>query len=152
RFNRGMRIWRNPILLPDGTVLQPAYTTLKDDPSQRSILLQTKDAGRTWTMRSTIRVPTSQGTNEVALSRTTDGRLLAVLRTANGSTNLLKTFSDDDGLTWTPSEQLKGPGDLATGLVSPVLALQPNGMLLLSYGRPDNHLLISSDGTGKVWD
>jgi hypothetical protein len=152
-FDRGMRVWRNPILLPDGTVLQPAYTRFKGDPRQRSILLQTKDAGRTWTLRSTIRMPTAaQGTNEVALSHTTDGRLLAVMRTEGGSTNLLKAFSEDDGLTWTPADEVRGPENIGAGLASPVLALQPNGMLLLSYGRPDNHLLVSSDGTGKVWD
>jgi hypothetical protein len=148
-----LRVWRGPILLSDGTVIVPAYTEYASDTRNASLILQTNDLGATWTLRSTIVEPTTDlGTNEVGLSYTTDGRLIAVMRPDTPQPyHLRQAFSDDDGRTWSAPEVVTGP-DGPVGSISPVLTLQPNGMLLLSYGRPDNNLLVSTDGTGTEWD
>jgi hypothetical protein len=149
-----LRVWRGPIqLASDGSVIVPAYSKYTADRRNRSMILQTKDFGESWTLRSTIIPPTQDlGTNEVGMSYTTDGRLLAVARPDTPQPYYLRmAYSDDDGLTWSQPDVVRGP-DGPVGSISPVLALQPNGMLLLSYGRPDNNLLVSSDGTGRTWD
>jgi hypothetical protein len=149
-----LRVWRGPIqLASDGSVIVPAYTKYAGDRRNRSMILQTKDFGASWTLRSTIIPPTPDlGTNEVGMSYTTDGRLLAVVRPDTPEPYQLRmAYSADDGLTWSPPDVVRGPAG-PVGSVSPVLALQPNGMLLLGYGRPDNNLLVSSDGTGRTWD
>jgi hypothetical protein len=152
-FDRGLRMTGPFVTLADGTLIVPAYTQFVGDAHNRSILLQSKDQGQSFTVRSTINATNAagQGSNEVGLSRTVDGRLLAVLRTANGSSNLLSAYSSDNGLTWTPAVALTGPSGADTSSVDPVLVLQPNGVLLLSYGRPDNKLLVSYDGDGTSW-
>jgi hypothetical protein len=151
-FDRGLRVHRGPIQLTDGTLIVPAYTQYVGDPRNRTILLQSTDAGRSWTQRATIAAPTpAQGTNEAAISRTVSGRLIAVLRTAGGSPSLLQTYSSDDGRTWSPAVPVAGPPGADTGSVDPGLVLQPNGVLLLTYGRPDNKLLVSYDGNGQTW-
>ncbi|MFY1669621.1 exo-alpha-sialidase [Plantactinospora sp. WMMB334] len=152
-FDRGLRVHRGPVLLSDGTLITPAYTQYAGDPRNRTILLQSTDAGRSWSQRASITVPTAaQGTNEASISRTVDGRLVAVLRTSGGSANLLQAYSADDGRTWSEAVPVAGPPGADTGSVAPVLVLQPNGILLLSYGRPDNKLLISYDGNGTTWE
>lgn len=149
-----LRVWRGPIqLLSDGSVIVPAYTEYATDTRGRSMVLQSRDLGKTWTLRSTIIPPTDTfGTNEVGMSYTTDGRLLAVLRPDTPTPyHLRMAYSADDGATWSAPQVVTGP-DGPVGSISPVLQLQPNGMLLLTYGRPDNNLLVSSDGTGRTWD
>lgn len=150
-----LRVWRGPIqLASDGSVIVPAYTEYASDTRGSSLILQTRDQGRTWTLRSTIIPATTDfGTNEVGMSYTTDGRLTAVLRPDNAPQpfDLRQVFSSNDGLTWSAPQIVTGPDGPAAS-ISPVLVLQPNGMLLLSYGRPDNHLLVSTDGTGRTWD
>lgn len=148
--NRGLRVHREPLQLPDGTLIMPAYLAYKGERAS-SIVLQSTDRGATWTQRGQIPAP-APGTNEVGWTWTTDNRLLAVTRTAETPPRLRTSFSADEGRTWSPAEPLLGPdGRQVTGIY-PGLVLQPNGVLLLSTGRPDNRVYVSRDGTGRTWD
>lgn len=148
-----IRVHRGIHQLTDGTLLMPIYGLAKGDTKNRSTLLQSTDQGKTWSIRNAAVMPPTAtlGTNEMALSRTSDGRLIGFLR-ADGNNSLYQTFSDDDGVTWTPPAVINAPAGAPRGWVDPGVVLQPNGMLVLSYGRPDNTVLVSRDGTGRSWD
>lgn len=148
-----IRVHRGVHQLTDGTLLMPAYGVAQGQTRNRSVLLQSTDRGDTWTIRNAAIMPPTAtlGTNEMALSRTSDGRLVGFLR-ADGNSSLYQTYSDDDGVTWTPPAVINAPAGAPRGWVDPGVVLQPNGMLVLSYGRPDNTLLVSRDGTGRTWD
>ncbi|PZF80348.1 sialidase family protein [Jiangella anatolica] len=149
-MNRGLRVHREPLLLPDGTIILPAYTRYQGEIAS-SIVLQSTDGGASWTQRGQIPA-TAPGTNEVGWSWTSDGRLVAALRTAETPPRLRVTFSDDSGATWTPAQPLLGPDGEQVQGIYPGLVLQPNGVLLLSTGRPDDRVYVSRDGTGRTWD
>jgi hypothetical protein len=148
-----IRVHRGILRLVDGTLLMPVYGLAKGDTRNRSTLLQSTDNGATWTVRNpALKPPTpTVGTNETVISRTSDGRLVALLR-ADGTEDLFQTFSSDDGRTWSPATGIAAPPDAPKGWVDPAITLQPNGMLVLTYGRPDNTLLVSRDGTGRTWE
>jgi hypothetical protein len=150
-MNRGLRIWRRPIVLQDGTIMVPAYTVYKADKGLwASLILESKDGGESWTQRS--RIPASLTVNEVGWSYTTDGRMVAALRTGQNPPMLVTSFSDDDGKTWSPVKPLLGPDGKQIGGIDPDVVLQPNGIMVLATGRPDDRILIDYDGTGEKWD
>jgi hypothetical protein len=148
--DRGLRVHREPSQLPDGTLIMPAYLAYKGEQAS-SIVLQSTDSGATWTQRGQIPAP-APGTNEVGWSWTTDDRLLAVTRTAENPPRLRTSTSADEGRTWSPAAPLLGPDGRQVVGIYPGLVLQPNGVLLLSTGRPDNRVYVSRDGTGRTWD
>lgn len=148
----GFRAHKGLTRLADGTLLVPIYNTYKNEKVSTSTLMQSRDNGRTWTVRGRMSVPRGAvGSSEATYSRTTDGRMIAVLRGAPDSAGLFQTTSTDDGRTWSTPERLAVPGAHTDGAVEPSLLLQPNGQLLLAYGRPDNHVMVSPTGTGKDW-
>jgi hypothetical protein len=147
--DRGLRVHRRPMVLADGTWLVPAYGTFKGERGS-SMILQSKDSGRTWTLRSQI--PAGLSTNEVGWSRTTSGELIAALRTAESPARLLVSRSTDDGVTWSAATPLLGPDGKQVVGIFPDLVLQPNGVLLLGTGRPDARVLVSYAGDGRRWD
>jgi hypothetical protein len=146
----GLRIHRRLIELPDGTLMVPAYGSFSGQKAY-SAILQSTDGGASWTYRSIIPASITTGTNEVGWSYTSDGRLLAVLRTASTPNSLVYSFSDDDGNTWTEAQPLLGPDGKQVQGIYPDVVLQPNGTLLLATGRPDVRVLVSQDGTGRSW-
>lgn len=154
---------RDIIELNDGTLLTGAYGSLTGScpppntstaPDCHAVVLQSTDAGKTWSQRSEI--STDHDSTEFTLSRTTDGRLIEVSRAGeahNSPTRAMKqAFSDDNGLTWTPEVTFVPPPGLPVEGIQPQLVLQTNGSLVLSYGRPDNYVAVSWDGTGRTWD
>lgn len=146
-----LRIHRRPLQLPDGTIMVPAYAAAMGSSRQHSIILQSTDLGASWTLRSVIPASISSGTNEVGWSYTSDGRLTALLRGA-AATDVMQSFSEDDGVTWSEAVQLKNEdGTNMKGIFSD-LVLQPNGILLATVGRPDVRVLVSKDGTARTWD
>jgi len=149
-MDRGLRVHREPMLLPDGTIILPAYTAYQGERGS-SIVLQSTDGGATWTQRGQLPAP-APGTNEVGWSWTTDDRLLAVVRTSENPPRLRQSFSADHGATWTPAEPVRGPDGQQVVGIYPGLVLQPNGVLLLATGRPDDRVYVSRDGTGRTWD
>lgn len=148
--DRGLRVHREPLLLPDGTIIMPAYLAYKGE-RQSSIALQSTDGGATWTQRGQIPAP-APGTNEVGWTWTTDDRLLAVTRTSENPPRLRASFSADQGRTWSTAEPLLDPDGKQVVGIFPGPVLQPNGVLLLATGRPDGRVYVSRDGTGRTWE
>ncbi|MFX4271492.1 exo-alpha-sialidase [Propionibacteriaceae bacterium Y1685] len=149
-MNRGLRVHRSPKVLPDGTLVVPAYTSYQGErPS--SIFLQSVDQGRTWTQRSQI-LADDIGLNEIGWSFDVNGDVVAAIRTTDSPAKLRTARSTDQGRTWSAPVPLLGPdGEQSVGIY-PDLVLQPNGVLLMSTGRPDNRVFVSNDGTGRRWD
>lgn len=154
---------RDIMELNDGTLLTGVYgaktgscppPNTATPPDCHALILQSTDSGKTWSQRSEI--PGGNDLTEFTLSRTSDGRLLMVARAGeahNAATKPMKqAYSDDDGKTWTPVTTFVPPPGLPVEGIQPQLVLQSNGALVLSYGRPDNYVAVSWDGTGKTWD
>ncbi|TDV56478.1 exo-alpha-sialidase [Actinophytocola oryzae] len=147
--DRGLRVHREAMLAPDGTIMVPAYLAYVGE-RQGSIILQSVDGGGTWTQRGQIPAPVA--VNEVGWSFTTDDRMVAAVRTGESPPRLRTSFSADQGRTWSPAEPLLGPDGTQVVGISPQVLLQPNGVMLLATGRPDDRVYVSHDGTGRTWD
>ncbi|SEE88187.1 sialidase family protein [Jiangella alba] len=149
--DRGLRVHRVPRVLADGAIVVPVYTVYRSAPRRVSAFLQSTDGGLTWTQRSVV--PSSIGTNEVGWGYAKDGRLIAVMRTEGETPARLRvSWSGDDGRTWSPSQPLLDPAGQQVVGIYPDVVLQPNGIMLLSTGRPDNRVYVDYDGTGETWD
>jgi hypothetical protein len=151
-----IRVQRTLMELPDGELLMTGYGAIKANGQAVSLVFESSDNGHTWAVRSIIRGP--RGINEMSMARTSDGQLVALFREAGSPSGLLQlypllqAYSSDDGQTWTTPTELKTPAGIPNAGVDPNLVLMPNGALMASYGRPDNTVLISWDGTGRTWD
>ncbi|MER6509704.1 exo-alpha-sialidase [Nonomuraea sp. NPDC001636] len=144
-----------PIQLADGTVLVTVYAryTATGGKNQAE-LYASADGGRTFARRGVIARPAGEATyNETAIEQTADGSLLAVLRKDGGTYSTLAwSRSTDEGRTWSAVRDLQLSGQSCTVRgVAPRLLLMPNGVLVLSAGRPDDWLAISPDGRGDSW-
>ncbi|GAB3424601.1 exo-alpha-sialidase [Flindersiella endophytica] len=147
-----IRVHRGIVQLADGTLLLPIYgVDVRDGSQSSSFLLESTDRGAHWKIRSRISDAERPGTNEAFVTPTSDGRLVAFLRNVN-EVDLMQAYSSDQGRTWTRPAVIVPPKGAPTGLADPAAVLQPNGMLVLAYGRPDNTVLVSRDGTGRTWD
>ncbi|MGW2221359.1 exo-alpha-sialidase [Nonomuraea sp. NPDC001684] len=144
-----------PIQLADGTVLVTVYAryTATGGKNQAE-LYASADGGRTFARRGVIARPAGEATyNETAVEQTADGSLLAVMRKDGGTYSTLAwSRSTDEGRTWSAVRDLQPSGQSCTVRgVAPRLLLMPNGVLVLSAGRPDDWLAISPDGRGDSW-
>jgi hypothetical protein len=153
------RIHRDLIELPDGTLLMGAYGkgTINGVFKEYSLVFESTDGGQSFRQRSAVNAGGSFATNELGLSRTSDGRLIAIMRGAETvarppSMPLTQSFSSDDGRTWEPLTAYVPPAGLPNNGILPKLVLQGNGQLSMAYGRPDNNIAVSLDGTGRTWD
>jgi len=153
------RIFQNP----DGTLFMPAFSWRSKEGS-RSLLLKSSDRGRTWDVAATIATgqamaacdpPLPRPWVETAVARTSDGSLLAVIRTGSSARSPLVTArSTDNGRTWSPVEKLLvGPERRIVPGKLPGLCLLPNGVLVLltAHSRDHCRIYISEDGTGRQW-
>jgi hypothetical protein len=153
-----------PHLLADrrGIWLMPAYAW--SPAGHRALLLESADRGTTWTLRGTPAIVSairSAGVAvttpwlENAVTRTSDGSLLAVIRTGSSEqASLVTTRSSDDGHSWSPVERLL-VGDEKRPVAGklPSLLLLPNGALTLltAHTKLGCRLYLSTDGTGRSW-
>lgn len=138
------------------TLLVPIYVNYTGQTGHHVDLLQSTDGGLTWTTRSTIGALADRDLNETTVARVADGTLLAVMRASvpDSTDNVLwSARSKDDGKTWSTLKPVTiGAATMQTLGVDPNLLLLPNGALVLAYGRPDNRVAVSNDGTGETWD
>jgi len=161
KFDRGIRVHRDIFYATDGSLLMSYYTSYVGDPLFRSELARSTDNGRTWRRYATIATQTdNRSMGESGVTRAANGDLVAVHRTALGATSttdwLYTNRSSDDGKTWTTPKPLQvttanGEPRPPTG-VMPVLRLLPNGIMTLTWGRPDNWMAISPDGLGNSFE
>lgn len=136
---------RSIVELPDGALLATIYGHQEGHEKYSSVLIDSADDGQTWRFRSLIAHSEGigkEGFCEPALVRLANGDLLCALRVGGP---LHVTRSTDDGHTWSTPEIVADHG------VDPALLLLSNGVLALSYGRPNVELMLSADGTGKTW-
>lgn len=128
-----------PIEMPDDSIIMPVmgYNVRGDIENQAAVLIKSLDKGKTWRYLSTIADdPTGRlgHFQEPGLVRTRTGRLVAAIRNQGPENAIWTTYSDDEGLTWTPVKQspmIGHPADL--------LELA-DGRLLCTYGtRQDRH-------------
>ncbi|MFK7694365.1 exo-alpha-sialidase [Paenibacillus sp. HJGM_3] len=154
KFHRGI------IELNDGSLLAPLYGKYVGDTKSRSVLAKSTDGGVNWNIITTIAynpnlyVTTDtafEGFDETSIVRCADGTLLAVMRVGNTRYPLYQSRSNDNGANWSTPVKLPGQPDSNIYSVDPALLLMPNGILVLSYGRPDNKILVSEDGNGTTW-
>ncbi len=145
-----MEFARSIVELDGNVLLATMYGEFEGDTGYRSVLVRSTDGGANWTYYSTIAAYTSiapgEGYSEPVIERTPNGDLLCVMRT-DSYLPMQISRSIDDGLTWSAPAPLPGS---ETG-VFPDLLLMSNGILALSYGRPDNHIMFSLDGNGETW-
>ncbi|TDC48940.1 hypothetical protein E1212_19625 [Jiangella ureilytica] len=153
------RVHQDLIELADGTLLLGGYGhgTINGVTKEYSLVFESSDGGQTFRQRSAVNAGSQYGTNELGMARTSDGRLIAVMRGSETvarppSMPMTVSFSGDDGLTWAPLQPYVPPEGMPNNGIMPKIVLQPNGQLLLAYGRPDNNVVVSRDGTGRTWD
>ncbi|MCW2135815.1 discoidin domain-containing protein [Actinoplanes cyaneus] len=173
----GIRTHGAPFQLGDGTVLISYYIQFGGShqaPGRyqqiSSFVAASTDGGGSFTTRGTIAYD-STGANsypEAAVAALPSGKLLSVVRhhVWNGTNfNELDTprwtTSADGGVTWAALQNLAvsfpngydNYDDAKPELlgVFPQLQLMPNGVMVLSAGRPDNWVAISTNGQGTGW-
>ncbi|NUP11707.1 MAG: hypothetical protein HOW73_37145 [Polyangiaceae bacterium] len=153
------RLSGHPIQLGDGTILLEWYGQYAGDAGGfRAELLASSDGGLTFERRGTIAVPPANTAYpEADVVELEDGSLYSVFRHHEGSpqngqtlATLLYSRSTDEGFTWAePKELLVSfggrPAKPRVG-INPQLVLMPNGVLVLSSGRPDNFVAVSTAG------
>jgi hypothetical protein len=161
KFNRGLRTHRDIFYATDGSLLLTYYTSYAEDPGYRTELARSTDGGKTWNRYATVATYTDRRwMGETGIARAANGDLVAVHRTGTpGGANvgpLYTNRSTDDGKTWSapvPLEITTASGEPApTTGVMPVLRLLPNGIMTLTFGRPDNWIAISPDGLGRKFE
>jgi len=161
KFDRGVRTHRELFYANDGSLLLSYYTSYQGDPLFRSELARSTDNGRTWRRFATMAAQTdNHWMGEPGVTRAVNGDLVAVYRTGVGAGSAIDRMytnrSVDDGRTWTTPQPLDlttatGEAPPPTG-VMPVLRLLPNGIMTLTWGRPDNWIAISPDGLGTKFE
>ena len=144
---------RTIMSMPDGSIQGTMYGRYASDTKYRSLWVKSIDGGANWTVVSTIAYNPLIGLEsfcEPVVKRCADGSLLCVMRV--GSNNpLYQCRSKDNGLTWSTPVTLPGIDTTSTYSVDPDLCLMSNGVLVLSYGRPNCRMLFSLDGNGYEW-
>ncbi len=111
----------------------------KGFPRERHYLMQSTDAGKTWTRFSGPIV----GGDEPSVARITPQEWTALVRQGSWCP-LLQLWSHDGGKTWGQ------PMVLEEGSVDADVVVMGNGVLACSYGRPGCNLMLSTD-QGKTW-
>jgi hypothetical protein len=139
----------NTVPIKDGH-LATLYGYFQDTKRYSLVAAESKD-GVAWKVRATIAdencpLPGSEGPCESAMCRLNDGRLLCIFRLAS-NTPYGRSFSDDDGKTWTKAESLGAD----VGSVQPALVALENGTLVLTGGRPGLWAWFNRAGDGKDW-
>jgi len=136
---------RSIVEMPDGALLATIYGRQEGHKKYTAAVLRSEDGGKRWDFLSVIAQSEEVGNEgfcEAALVRLDNGDLFCAMRVGGP---LHTTRSTDGGQTWSAPEVVADHG------VDPALVLMSNGVLVLSYGRPNVDLLFSSDGTGREW-
>jgi hypothetical protein len=156
-----------PIQKTNGTIVLPIYFSF-DKSGGGSVLWVAMftttptfntdgsvDTSSPWTFTMhPVTVNATQSFDETAVVERADGSLLEVTRGdgANGAQLSWKT-SGNDGVTWSAFSDLHFDDQPSCPVfgVFPQLTMMPNGLLVLSSGRPNNYLAISTDASGTLW-
>jgi sialidase-1 len=128
------------IELPDGGLLMPLAGTISPDSepgtgteTDRCFLLRSDDGGSNWEYWSTVAYDPAGIINftEPGMTRLKDGKLVCLMRTSHKpkrQDNMWFTWSDDDGVTWSPPKRTS-----LWGYPADVMQLK-DGRVLAVYG------------------
>lgn len=141
----------NFLPLEAGQLFTTVYGQFSGESKYTNFAVSSDDGGRTWRYRSIVagwsQVPEArEGPSESNTVRLADGRLMCVYRVGSG-VDYYKSYSSDEGITWTPPQRMEGVFS-----VEPQLVRLDNGLILLSGGRPGLYLWVCSDGEGTSWE
>ncbi len=98
------------LIMPlDGTISNRDVTAMENEPS-RCFTLRSDDGGDNWEYWSTVAYDPAAIINflEPGMTRLNDGKLVCLLRTShrpNRQDNMWFTWSEDDGITWSPHKR-----------------------------------------------
>jgi hypothetical protein len=155
--------WDNPIEMPDGNLVMAVYGTMDEAhgvgtyrEASRATLLWSDDKGLSWYAYGTIAYDPSglRHFYEPGVARTSDGRLVALLRERLGVFGnnppggyLFFTESEDGGATWSPYKRT----DL-WGYPADLVALK-DGSVLNIYGhrRDPMSVKVAVSEDGRTW-
>jgi len=136
--------------LKSGGFLATLYGYFEDDKRMSLVAAESPD-GVQWQILSIIAGPEcalegEEGPCEAAVCRLKDGRLMCVFRLAS-NVPFGQSFSSDEGRTWSTAVAIHNAFS-----VQPSLAVMPDGMVVLSGGRPGLYLWFNAAGDGKDWE
>jgi len=161
-LHRGPLFMRSIIERADGSLVALMAGWFKSDtalcpygrgrPYSRSYVCESGDGGRTWRYLATVGYAHlgSEGFNEGSMRRLPGGEWLAVLRTGNASdincqdNPIMWSVSHNEGRAWSEPARTGVQGAF------PSLAILPDGVIVMSYGRPGAMVVFSSDN-GRTW-
>jgi hypothetical protein len=161
-LHRGPLFMRSLVERKDGSLVALMAGWFKSDtalcpygrgrPYSRSYACESTDGGQTWRYLATLGYAQlgSEGYNEGSMRRLPNGDWLAVLRTGNArdfncqDNPIMWTRSRDEGRTWSEPARTGVQGAF------PSLAVLPDGVVAMSYGRPGAMVIFSTDG-GQTW-
>jgi hypothetical protein len=151
------------VKLSDGSLLGVMYGYFKTDTvlcptfdpewklyKYRTLVVRSTDRGRTWDYWATVAYDPEVGLEsfcEADLLVLPDGEVLCFMRTGGSGglhTPLYLARSSDDGKTWSKPEPIADRG------VWPSACRMESGVVVVTYGRPDNWLAFSLDD-GRTW-
>jgi hypothetical protein len=160
----GTRLFGAPLELADGTILMSLYGQFSGGTNDRAQVEASTDGGHTFTRRAVLaNGDATNDYNEASIAALPSGKLIAVIRhhVSEALATPVYTTATKDGTTWSTILPLSvsfpngyDPYDdssKALLAVAPNLKLMPNGVLVLSSGRPDNWVAISTNGEGTGW-
>ncbi|MBI3920594.1 MAG: exo-alpha-sialidase [Armatimonadetes bacterium] len=135
----------------DGGLITTIYGRFAGEGKDCNIAMTSQDGGFTWRYHSLVAEGMTmqnagEGANESNSVRLPDGRLMCVYRVGS-SQPYCKSYSADEGATWTIPESM--PGVFS---VEPQLVRLGKGLILLSGGRPGLYLWVCADKEGKQWE
>ncbi|MBM3264685.1 MAG: exo-alpha-sialidase [candidate division Zixibacteria bacterium] len=143
----------NILPLRDGRLMTTLYGTLLGEQKYRLYAITSGDGGFTWRYHAQVAswedIPDGpEGPDESHTTRLADGRLLCVYRVGSRREYPLhKSYSADDGLSWSKPEKMEGVWS-----VEPQIARLDNGLMVLSSGRPGLFLWVCTDEVGNQWE
>ena len=127
--------------LSDGTLLLPLYGALKPGEKDSSVMMLSRDGGKTWPEHAIISLP-GEHLHEPSVAQLPDGRLLVFIRP-----RMRWCESADNGKTWTDPKPMPMSGD------APYPLLTSKGLLLLAFRHHPTHStsMAYSRDYGKTW-
>ena len=155
------------VMLRDGAYLGAMYGTFRGHERESgkpsvtgksgySLLTIASRDGVRWQYRSMVAgveydLPRSEGPCEASLCRLADGRLMCVFRVGNWYP-YGQAWSEDEGRTWSKPVSMARRIPSIAFSVEPSLAVLPNGVVVLSGGRPGLYLWFDREGDGWNFD
>ncbi len=141
----------NVLPLRDGRLFTTLYGRCEGQERYTNFAVASEDGGFTWRFLSVVarsegEADVAEGPDESNTVRLADGRLFCVYRVGS-YLDYRKSYSADDGRTWTKPEVIQGAWS-----VEPQLVRLRSGLILLSGGRLGLFLWACADGEGRRWE